>query len=405
MCKSREELVKDAAILGLTLDYEPEIVIPNIFKCGENFWHESMNDGIGSSSASVAIGKSMYKSKEELALEKIYRKSKPIDTDERVKYRLDSGHMQESALLKWYANILGYEVALVDSNNPSTSEIKDISEITAEEWKSWDGKGIICVDHARYRHPLYPYMFTDMDAICILPSREQYVLECKTTDTRDYDWNWKSGVWPNARVGNPGYIDQARHHMAVSNMDRCDIIVACDFNADHNNIITVYRDIDEEKKLIDEEGKLWNDYILNGNAPEFTHLKDNSFENICYTIIPEHVKKEEVTIPEGERETISEIFSLEAESKSLKEEAKRIDERINALKVNLIPILNGCEEGRMEGYTKGCEIVVSIKPSIRETFDSKRFKIENPELALKYIKVSESSPKITVKELKKKANS
>ena len=400
--KTRKELETEAQALGMDLSYFPEVVIPNIFKIGEEEWQKTMKDGIGSSGAAAAIGKSPYKTPLEVALEKSYGKSKPIGSDPDTEYRLSSGHHQEVPLLKWYAASLGYVVALTDPRNPSTSDIKDVTEITKEEWNEWKGRGIVCVDHARYRHPDYPFMFTDMDGVCFTPEGEMYVLECKTADSKDFKWKWNSGVWPNASVGNSGYIDQARQHMCVANADRCDIIAACGFNAADNVIVTIYRDMKEEKNLIDKEAELWKK-VEDGVVPSFTTLSDRSYENVSYIITPESLDETPLQIPEANRSIIKEIFELDAEIKSKEAEIEERENRINALKASLITQMQGHSLGIMAGFNDGYEVKLELKSRTTTTIDSKRFKLEEPEIAERFLKTTTGDPKLTVKETKIKA--
>ena len=404
--KSRAELEKDAMALGLSLSYMPEPVITNIFSVGEEEWQKTMREGIGSSGAAAAIGKSQYKTATEVALEKAYGKSKPIGTTPDKQFMLDCGHQMEVAILKWYAASLGYVVALSDPRNPSTSDIKDVTEITEKEWTEWEGQGIVCVDHARYRHPEFPFMFTDMDGVIFTPEREMYVAECKTNSSSEseYKWNWRSGVWgePNVSVGNIGYIDQARHHMAVANADRCDIIVANGFNASNIVIVTVFRDMQEEKKLIDSEAALWK-LVEDGKVPSFTTISDRTYENISYIIAPEDTREDAITFPEANRSIIKEIFQLESEIDDIEKKINSREERINALKVELIKNMGDHTLAVMPGFSEGKEIKLEIKRRQTTTFDRKRFELENPDKASAYLKTSIGDPKLSVSEVKVKA--
>lgn len=398
--KSREELAMDAKALGMDLSYMPEILVENIFKMGQKDWELSMKNGIGSSSACAAIGKSPYKTAAEVALEKAYGKVKPLPDDPETQYRLNSGHMQEVPLLKWYAACLGYVVALTDPENPATSDIKDVTEITQKEWDAWEGKGVVCVDHARYRHPQYPFMFIDMDGVCFTPEREMYVLECKTADAGEFKWNWKSGVWGDgkASVGNLGYIDQARQHMCVSNSDRVDIIAACDFNANNNVIVTIYRDMAEEKKLIDAECKLWNQ-VETGEIPSFTMLSDRSYDNIAYIITPEVLSDEPIAVDEKYRSVIGEIMKLQKENDDLKASMDKNDERVNTLKIDLLQYM-GSHALAIMPSVDGYEYRLEIKSRVTNTFDSKRFKLEHPDIAAGYNKTTVGDKKLSIKESK-----
>jgi len=401
--KSREELCLEAKELGLDLSYMPKVVIPNIFKIGEEEWKATMRNGIGSSGAAAALGKNPYKTAAEVVLEKAWGKSMPIGSDANTQYRLDSGHMQEEPLLKWYARQLGYEVALIDPNNPSTSGIKDVSEITIEEWEKWEGKGVIAVNHARYCHPNYPFIFTDMDGVCYPPNREMYVIECKTADSKEFKWKWHSGVWgeSNVSVGNLGYIDQARQHMCVANVDRCDIVAGCDFNGENNVVVTIYRNMAEEKKLIDGEAKIW-EQVEKGITPTFTTISNRSYENVAYIITPEELSEEPITLAGLYKDTVDEILQLENQIKELEEEITKKEERINANKLALIQAMEGHSLATCQSDRDGYEVKLEISQRTTTTIDSKKFRLEEPELASMYSKTTVGDKKLSVKEVKAK---
>ena len=394
MKKTRAELELEAQAIGLDLSYMPEPVILNIFECGEEKWQKSMSEGIGSSGASAAVGKSPYKTATEVAMEKSYGRSKPIaDGDPDKQFMLDSGHQMEVAILKWYAAKIGYVCALTDPSNPSTSDILDVSEITPEMWDAWEGKGVVCVDHARYAHPNYPFMFTDMDGVVYPPNRsDMWVAECKTSsaETKDFKWNWRSGVWgePNVTIGNLGYIDQARHHMCVANADRCDIICANGFNAANIAVITVYRDMEEEKKLIEAEGKLW-EQVEEGEIPSFTTISDRSYENIAYILTPPEEERvpEPIVLPESNRAIVNEVFSLQSEIDQLKGEITRKQERMNALYVSLIKEMGEHSIATMPSATEGKEIRLELKATYSTRLDEDKFKLTDPEGYKEYDKL------------------
>ena len=406
--KRREQLEKQAKALDMDLNYEQKVLIPNIFECGETEWIKSMKNGIGSSSAAVALGRSQYKTPSEIVLEKVTGKGLPMDDDPVTQYRLDSGHQQEAAILKWYANTIGYEIALVDPENPSTSEVKDVSEITEEEWAAWEGKGVVCVDHARYAHPLYPWIFTDPDGICYPPNRaKKYCIECKTGDSREFAFKWKTGIYPDGKVGNPGYVCQARHHMAVLNVDRCDVVAACDFNAANIVVVTIYRDMEEEKKLIEGETKIWKS-VEAGEIPEFSSLSDDSYSNVATMLSPDRLSEEEYELSEEYRDTIEEIFKLQGEKKDLQARIKALDERVNALNVSIIPAMEGHAHATMPSCFEGKTIYLELGNVSRKTFNKDKLKLENPEIFYLYEEVKElPEKKLSIKEkktVKKKKN-
>lgn len=409
--KTMEELREDAQKFNYDLDYIPETLIENIYEAGEAEWQRSMRQGIGSSSAGAAIGHNEYKSRTEVILEKARGRAKPIGAaagDYKMQYILDCGHMMEAALLKWYAYNLGYVCALVDPRNPSTSEIKDVSEITQAEWNAWKGKGVIATDRSRKCHPNYPFMYTDMDGIAFYPEddfgvREMYVVECKTSQADGFIYDWKTGVWPDARVKHVYYIDQARQHMAVANCNRCDIIAACDFNSDHIQVVTVYRDIAQEVNLINQEKKLWDDY-QKGIIPSYSGLSKSSYENMVYIMSEDLTEEKPLDIGDKAQEKLSKYFKTKNQMDEFYSKAEELQEECNRLATELIPLMQGHKEVIADNIEGDNERMVKIK--LEEKYSSsgstERMKLADPEGYAYCNKLQDEYKKLIIEENKQK---
>ena len=209
---------------GIELRYQPNVIAENIEAITEEQWLNNRKTGIGGSDAGTIMGESHFMTRSELLYQKRGSKIKEIITAKK-QFMFDFGHAAEPALLSYY------------------------SAKTENE---------IFVDRRQVRHSIYPFMLADSDGFAIdKDTGETILLECKTSDYNNR-YGWKSGVFGyDAKIGNLAYLWQARHYMSVWNVNRCDIIIAFGNNADDICIVTINRDLDQEKFLIEEEAKFW----------------------------------------------------------------------------------------------------------------------------------------------------
>ena len=351
-----EKLQQDAIDLGINLDYEPQVNVPDIEAITHDEWLESRKSGIGGSDAGAIMGVNHYSSPTEIAEQKLSIKPQP-ERDAESQYTLDFGHALEAPILKLYAAKTGNKV--------------------------W-------TDRAQYRHPLYPFMLGDCDGMAETPEGEQIGLEIKTYN---YDMKnlWESGVYGQGGVvKNPEYAIQVAHYMAVLNLTRFDLIAMCGNRADDMKVITFYRDLNLEKNLYEVEGKFWEQVDM-GIIPEATSLPKTSFDRIVQIVREDEPEEEKITFTNDLLETFNELEELKNKKAELKESIKKLEERENALKVPVIEQLANAEGGVLT--VDGVEYTVTFKPNKpREEVDKDKLKLNYPEVYETVIEEKTSSP-------------
>lgn len=116
-------------------------------------------------------------------------------------------------------------------------------------------------DRRLHVHPQRRWQFTHLDYR--IRGRPRYLIECKTSHTRD---GW----------GEPGsanipahYWTQVQHEMAVVNGDVTDVAVLFGHRA--FEIFTVLRDVDFIERMTDAEQEFHERYVLTGTPPPIDH--------------------------------------------------------------------------------------------------------------------------------------
>lgn len=354
---TREKLEIDAGLLGMDLDYEPEVAVEDIEKMTEVEWLQSRQSGIGGSDAGALMGYNHYTTASAILL----GKKKPITAAEKkdanTQYTLDFGHALEAPMIKLYESITGYHTF---------------------------------TDRRQFRHPKYKWMLGDCDGFAVTDSGEVIGLECKTFN---YEMKnlWTSGVFgEGAKVKNDEYVIQMAHYCSVLNIDRIDLIAICGNKADDIVIITYNRDLELEKELIEVEAKAWED-LEKGTIPEFYTLNKYQYKNMLNAITTDEVKvSEPANLPANLLENIKEILNLEEEKTALKKQIEKIEERVNALRIPIIEALGNHEIGVFANEDESYKI--TYKGSVTKGVDVKRMEVCDRELFEKYRKDTVKSP-------------
>lgn len=321
-----QELLDKAKSIGLNLNYKPGVKVEDIEAITHDEWLHSRRFGyskpgepdiygIGGSDAGGIMGANKYLIPEVLAEAKINGIAPELDEDSL--FRTECGHVMELPIWHLYARITGLGVL-------------------EENMDAGIGNYGCFVDRGQYYHPLHPFMFGDCDAAAITKEGERIGLEIKTYDA-SLAYKWKEGVLgQGARIKNPEYEWQVRHYMAVLNLDRFDIVACCDFNPNNVKIITVYRDLDKEKLLIEKEEafiKALQYYENTGEMPDefkvssLNEKTEKKLEEVKVKSL-DPGKTSPITLPE-------ECVSYLREYMDLKKKSDIIDERMNLLKSNI----------------------------------------------------------------------
>ena len=219
-----------------------------------------------------------------------------------------------------------------------------------------------------YRSEEYPFMIADVDRMIV---GQDAGLECKTASSYNAD-KWKNGEIP------PHYLIQCFHYMAVTGKKEWYIAVVVlgqDFK-----YAKITRDEEMIRNLIAIESRFWNDNILSGVMPE----PDGS--KACDEVLEEYFKtarKDSAISLIGFDEKLKRRIELGELIGKLEQEQKQIDQEIKL-------------------YMKDNELAVSehyrVSWSNVETMrlDTKRIKVERPEIYQDFLNVIESR-RFTVK--------
>lgn len=371
-----EELDEKAKKLGMNLNYTPEVYCPDIEAISNAEWLELRKNGIGGSDSGAVCGVNEHRNTIDVALDKLGQVPKK-EKDAETQYTLDFGHALEPLILKLYAEKTG--LGMFEENKK---------------------KGLfygVYTDRAMYRHPLHPFMLGDMDGVAVTQEGEKIGLEFKTYNYQ-FKSKWESGIYgQGGRVKNPEYVYQVRHYMAVANLTRFDLVAICSNNAADMTVVTFYRDLEQEKLLIEEEERFWNDYIAKGIIPTDVELNQERLDAIMHEFGKKYDPQvEPIVLPEHLKDNLDKIQALKEEKAELNARIKDIDEKqIPILKQDVCLKMGSAGEAILKFTDNGMnwEYVVSNKPICRETFDKKKLKILDPLLYEECVKKDDPEDK------------
>ena len=339
----------------LDLNYQPEIVIPDIEALTNEEWLESRMEGIGGSDAGAILGLNKYTTAYQICRSKLGFTGEAERTPED-QYTLDYGHANEKPILDYYARKTGFEVF---------------------------------TDRAQYRHPLYPFMLADCDGFARTPEGELIGLELKTYNFR-LQSQWHSGVFgKDGIIKNPEYAAQVAHYMAVMNLNRYDLLAQCGNQADDLIVVTFRRDLNFEASLIDAEKRFWED-LQAGIYPEVKALRKESYERVVEALL-EYPKEEEIRLADSFMSVLEEILDFEERKTEMNRRIKEIDEKINALRIPVIEAMDNHIYGTCGSYS------LTLKGVKRESVDARKLQMVYPEIYTEMKKLTESAPSLKIR--------
>lgn len=224
--------------------------------------------------------------------------------------------------------------------------------------------------NAILRHPEHPWMLANVDRLIVGADEG---LEVKTASEYSRD-QWEGDDVP------PQYILQCAHYMAVTGYRAWWIAVLIGGNKFR------YKRIERDETLISDlvniESNFWQ-RVQSGNAP----LPDGS-ESSSKLIAARYPRSiaQTIALPPSAAQLIAQ-YQESAEAEKTAEKAK--EQAANQLKA----LLGENEQGEINGFK------VTWKSVSSERLDTKALRAELPDVAERFLKVSESR-KFTVKEAK-----
>lgn len=246
----------------------------------------------------------------------------------------------------------------------------DLEEYVAKRWEESTGKKVRR-NNFMMAHDDYPWMVANVDREVI---GENAILECKTASPYSAD-KWKNGETPQH------YVIQCLHYMAVTGAEKC--YLACLIFSKGLEFRVIERDEDTINALIKIESEFWNDYVLKKELPPPDG--SDAADECIRALYPESEASVYASLDET---CITKCKRLDA----IAELKKELDEEEKQLKQEIQMEMKEAETAYAGTYKVTWK---STKP--RETFDTKNFKAEHPELATQYIKTGKPSRRFSIK--------
>ncbi len=307
-------------------------VLVNTLNMDHIQWLQARTQGIGGSDVSAIAGLNKWKSAVQVFLEK----TQAIEKED----------IQSEAA--YFGNVL--------------------EEVVAKEFaKRTDLK--VQRRNAILQHPEYPWMLANVDRLIV---GGKIGLECKTAS------EYLKKEWEDEEVP-AAYLLQCQHYMAVTGYEAWWIAVLIGGNK------FVHKKIERDEELIQYLIDIEKDFWLNNvekNEPPMFDGSDASTELLKH-LYPESITDSFVSLGKQEELLIEARDQVDREIKVLQEQKAEYENKIKAK-------LGTNEVGGTENYK------VYWKSYKTNRFDSKRFKVEHPDLYEQYAKES-ISRKFTVK--------
>ncbi len=204
-------------------------------------------------------------------------------------------------------------------------------------------------------HPEYSYLRANVDRLV----SDGSVLEIKTALSFGSQKLWREGIPEYHRY-------QIAFYAYVLNAPYADVAVLC-VGERSPRYYRYERDAVFETYIIDTAHAFWNNCVLNSEPPvdQAVHVPLECSKDTCET-----------------DEFVDSLFDELAKIKTYKDHMVAQEEHIRGLLVERI--------GEHQSVTRNGKIIATYKTQSRSTFDSTRFKKDQPETYKEYIKTSET---------------
>ena len=219
----------------------------------------------------------------------------------------------------------------------------------------------------RYWCEELPFLYGHIDRMLVDKSAG---LEIKTTSVNNKT-NYEEGDIPDSHYW------QIQGYLLVTGMTRWYIATKRD-NSVYIGIVE--RNEEDIAKLVNACQTFWN--CVTEGIPPKTDGKESTTETLNQIFTP--VESRRCMLSDEADVILSEIVETEAE-------IKRLQEKAEALKNEIKNEMENCDIAEAEGY------VVTWKPYIRQTFDSKKFKEDQPGI-YKLYSVGKKTRRFVIKE-------
>lgn len=279
---------------------------------------------------------------------------------------------------------VGILPAVPDANNRLAKEIGHrLESLVAEEFARRTGMMVYKIKKM-FRHPKYPFMLADTDYFCENAQGQTFILEIKTSHSRN---RYK---WANNMV--PFHVDrQGRHYMAVNDVDGCFFACLFDNSEADLEIRFINRDFSIEDEMIEDEKYFWNDFVLAGVEPPLLEEPDKVLESIRRFYGPADTKLPRIRFDESVCRVLIEIMELRRQKSELDAASRALDKEIKRLYAPIADKLGKATEGVVTYGAKKMFLSYKPKYTTRITQENiERMQINHPQIFAQYATITES---------------
>lgn len=244
-----------------------------------------------------------------------------------------------------------------------------LEDFVAQEFAKRTGKKVRRLNKMLV-HPEHDFMLANLDRVVV---GERAVLECKTAS------EYVKEAWEGEEIP-ASYLCQVHHYLAVTGFEKAYIAVLVGGNK------FIWKEIERDEEfiqiLIDREKDFWENHVLKDVAPPIDG--SDATNELIKKMYPQD-DGTAIMLTKDDDVLLDAIDSISSEIKALEQQKKEYE---NQLKLKL--------ENATEGHSQRHK--VTFKTVVSNRVDSKRLKVEVPDVYEKFIKPS-SSRRLTIKKL------
>lgn len=244
-----------------------------------------------------------------------------------------------------------------------------LEDFVAQEFAKRTGKKVRRLNKMLV-HPEHDFMLANLDRVVV---GERAVLECKTAS------EYVKEAWEGEEIP-ASYLCQVHHYLAVTGFEKAYIAVLVGGNK------FIWKEIERDEEfiqiIIDREKDFWENHVLKDIAPPIDG--SDATNELIKKMYPQD-DGTAIMLTKDDDVLLDAIDSISSEIKALEQQKKEYE---NQLKLKL--------ENATEGHSQRHK--VTYKTVVSNRVDSKRLKVEVPDVYEKFIKPS-SSRRLTIKKL------
>lgn len=244
-----------------------------------------------------------------------------------------------------------------------------LEDFVAQEFAKRTGKKVRRLNKMLV-HPEHDFMLANLDRVVV---GERAVLECKTAS------EYVKEAWEGEEIP-ASYLCQVHHYLAVTGFEKAYIAVLVGGNK------FIWKEIERDEEfiqiLIEREKDFWKNHVLKDIAPPIDGSEATN--ELIKKMYPQD-DGTAIMLTKDDDVLLDAIDSISDEIKALEQQKKEYE---NRLKLKL--------ENATEGHSQRHK--VTYKTVVLNRVDSKRLKVEVPDIYEKFIKPS-SSRRLTIKKL------